>query len=55
VKISDIKRNDLDAAERYYQERGTLLASEWSMLDHLQDDPAEFRRRSAAWTVSDGA
>jgi hypothetical protein len=52
TNIEDIPRNDLAAAERYYEERGRLHPDEVEILAMLQDDPEEFFELSRDWTVT---
>jgi len=53
--LTDVPRNDLDAAKAYYEHRGGVIsASEWHVLYRLQDDSTEFEQLSAEWNVREG-
>lgn len=51
MTLLDIRRNDVDAAERYYRERGSISSDEYRVLLRLQDNPMELERRSRNWVV----
>ena len=51
MTIFDVFRNDLDAAERYYKERGSITTEEYRLLLKLQDHPSELEKRSRNWIV----
>lgn len=50
--LGEVPRNDLDAAQAYYEYRGNKIsANEWHILFRLQADPAGFEKLSADWNV----
>lgn len=52
MKLLKVRRNDLDAAERYYKMHGSRVSTdEYRVLYKLQDDPAKFVKLSKDWNV----
>lgn len=50
TRIADIKRNDIEACERFYRERkGSISTDEWSMMMKLQDDPQKLVSAAQQW------
>lgn len=55
INVCDVPRNDLAAAQAYYESRGRRISPEaWHILFRLQDDSTEFEKLSADWNVREG-
>ena len=54
--LVDVPRNDLKAAQAFYNERGhRLTADEYRVLWKSQDDPAGFEEMAEDWNVDEAA
>ena len=52
MRVSDVPRNDLEAAQAFYKAKGALSGAEIRSLYMLQDDPAEFVKLCKGWKTT---
>ena len=52
MRLSDIERNNIGQAERYYNERNEIDGDVLRVLYKLQDDPSELERISSGWVIA---